>query len=575
MSISRRDIKRYIEHFLRCSASVNYKNITFPLMAVGTIELYSWSANYFLQRKIQQYLFFVSRLNLGIVHLCLHKPQGHPIVKEIMHAISSGYDHCLMTYSPTYSSYADLPRSDLPLELSFSNYTDCISAEDLATIDNVLRILLYGLILKFFIDAIPPLMPKEIDLDGALLRSLRINQKEDPYFPEIIVKMIEKLNLTESDFEEGLKGARVWVRSTRTHGPIFFPITTSAGRSYDMADLSMLKSAKNDPLTGQPLTGIYYNQTLFRIINHGIRDMLNQHPFLSDQEKQAFMVQYMRINESFQQNLQQEQWVDIQPENEEPSLFAIASSAIVVIAYAGLHVILPFFIPFACPKEAGGWQNPLPQLCEDLESALQWTTKGLQGAFEYGVRRASDCQRFTPMDCDLVECKTELLNNPYMRRDKSLSELARKEEQNLNIDSNIMLFVSIGLLSFILMQLVFLGTKLLSGNVGDVPYIEGTLSLLEDNQQSSVHKEEQGPTLQQLKDQYQEIQSQPNAERDKLTTLLLCTGCSSSYFKAQHEPCMPGAELVTDYDTTQLVANFPLAGQDKTEALNQRTPKPP
>ncbi len=506
MTISRRAIKRYIEHFLRYSASVNYKNITLSLMTVGAAEWFSLNSNYIRQGLIQQYLFLTFQ-SFPAISFLLPNPPDFDIYREMEMADTIHYicnTSAISFFSP---SGAELLRDALPLEF--------MSSEGLATIDNVLRILLYCSTLKFFIDAIPPFMPKGIDLYGALLHSL-MNQQKDPYFHEIIAKMIKEVNLTESDLEKSLKGAGVWVRSTYTHGAILFPITTNAGRSYDMADLFMLKARKDDPLTRGLLTGIYFNPTLFSIIHHGIRDILNQDPVLSDQEKEAFMVQCRRIKENLK-NLLQEQPADIQAEKEEPSLFVTALSRIAVIAHVIHHfIILPIIIPFAFQKEVGGWQNPLPQLCEDLDN-----------------------------------------------RSYDLWEAFAKETQNWSFDSHIifhlMIFFQI-LLILILGPLVFLGNKLFRGNPEGVRYIEGTLSLLENNLPSSVQEEEDGPTLQQLHGQYQEILSQPDAERDKLTTLLLCTGCSSSYFKAaRHEPCKPGAELVIDYDTTQLVADFRLA----------------
>ncbi len=549
MSLSRGDIKRYREHFLRYSASVNYKNITFTLMAMGAVELFNQNSSKLIEATIKFHLANLFALEGNIADVCLNHTVFNldfRVAIEITRAFDFGYMQVInakvQEYNPHYAE-----------RLTANSCADFMSEEDLATIDNVIRALSYGLIIKFFIDAIPPRMSNAVDLDTAILRSLMIGQKEAPYFSEIIDRMIENLGISESALENGLKQKGVFVLCPITFSAILFPVTSSAGKSYDIQNLSALRRRDTDPLTAKPLTGIYYNKTLFNLIYRGILDVLSEKS-IPEEKKQAFMAQWGLIQDSLQKILGQKQ-LRGKRSVEEPSLFALVSPIIAVLTYLA-RLTLPVFIPFACQKELGGWLNPLPQLCMDFESALQLATKGFQGAFNYGVDSAGKClELYTSTECNSNKMKADSLNNPY-ERSRNLQTVQAEKTEDSFIRLMLYTFAPL-LLLLLLLQMAFLGAKVLRGNPERERDVKDALNLLENSPQSSVSVvEEDGQTLEELKVRYEAIQREPNAKRDKLTTMLLCTGCSSSYFKADHPPCRSGAELVIDYDITQLVADF-------------------
>jgi hypothetical protein len=98
-----------------------------------------------------------------------------------------------------------------------------------------------------------------------------------------------------------------------------------------------------------------------------------------------------------------------------------------------------------------------------LESVLQLATKGFQGAFDYGLKSASECiTLYTSEECNSHAMKAASLNNPLGRsRGLQAVSLEKAEDSFLMI----MLCTLIGpVLLLLLLQITLLGTKQLIGN---------------------------------------------------------------------------------------------------------------
>ncbi len=545
MSINRRHVRAYIEHFLRYSQSIYFKNISLALAAGLGVEIFNQHANTLIEATTQRHLSDLFILEGNIADLCLnytHFNKDRRVAREILRAFNFGYMEIINGPAEKYTPY-------FAQKFIADSCENVFSMADLAIIDNTMRLLSYGLIIKYLINAIPPFMPEALDIDTTLLRSLMLNQKEAPYFSEIISQMLTNLGFHEEDLETGLKKVGVWIKSPFTQGSILFPLTTSAGRSYDVGDLSALQANKFDPITRQSLTGIYYNKTLFSMIYHGIQTILNQQAQIPNEKKTAFMQQLQRIHQSLQKKLHEKPLISNTAQKKEISLFSIVS--FMMAGFFSLsRVFLPIFIPFACRLELGEWQNPLPQLCADFVSALQLTTKGFHGAFDYGIKSATQClEEHTKDACNTKAMKAAALNNPLNREWNLQNVHAEKSEDSFIF---ILLSTFIGpLFLWILLQIALLSFKFVRGNPSREEDVAHAVRLLE-RQEAMPEAIEEGPTLQELQERYKELQ----AEKDKTSVMVLCTGCSSSYFSRDvHKPCVSGAELIPDYDISALVRN--------------------
>lgn len=559
---NRRILRRYIEHFLRYSERTRYKNIILVLGVIGSVEAFQVITNIILQWVIKEQLSQLfslenkSSLEEGhfrlaeaqFINTCLNAsylPPNRRSAVEILDAFDLGYMQMMNAAPQAYT-----PR----FSLLANSCSDVISIGALAMIDNVARLYIYGMTLKFSIEAIPPLRSEANHLDEAILQSLMIGQKEESYFPAIIAEMAKRLGWTETTFDDDLKEAGVWMKCPLTHAPILFPITTHSGKSCDISSLWILKTCNMDPLMApQPLRGIYYNNTLHNIIYYGIRDELEKKSWLSEPIKQAFMAQWRKIKRSFERSLGKNQLVGKQPAKKDLSLFYTVTNLMIAVAMNFRSVFLPSMVlPYACIPSLLGWQNPLPQVCGDFESTLQLATKGFQGAFEYGLESARECmQLYTIEKCNTTVMKAASLNKSIGRMDD-----AQRASAEFIHD-----WISLFLVSALVGQFILL--LLIRWNVKQIQRLEihpdrtqdvnDALRLIDE---STIETVETGSSLQQLQKRYREIQSQPNAQRDNASAMELCTGCGYSFFRADNhnpKPCGPNAELIKDWETTSLV----------------------
>lgn len=546
MSINRRHVRAYIEHFLRYSQSIYFKNISLAFAAGLGVEIFNQNANALIEHTTKHHLSNLHILGGNIAGLCLnytHFNKDRRVAKEILHAFNFGYMEIINGSTEKYAPY-------YAQKFIADSCEDSFSMADLAIIDNTVRLLSYGLIIKYFINAIPPFMPEATDVETALWRSLMLNQKEESYFSEIISNMVKNLELNEDDFEKSLRASGAWVKCPITHTNILFPLTTSAGRSYNVDCLSVLKTNSIEPMTRETLTGVYYNKTLFKIVYHGIKTILDQQAQISNEKKIAFMQQLQRIHHSLQKKLGETPSIGNIAQEKEISLFSIISFIMAGVFYF-TRVSFPIFIPFACRLELGEWQNPLPQLCADFVSALQLTTKGFQGAFDYGIKSATQClEKHTKDACNTTARKTTALNNP-LNREWNLQNIHDEKLEDSLMFALLSSYIG-PLLWLVLVQITLLSVKFLRGNLPRKQDIEHTMRLLEQ-QEAIPEAIEEGPTLQQLQERYQK---ECQVQKDERSIMVLCTGCSSSHFRRDaHNPCSPNAVLIPDYDTSSLIRN--------------------